>query len=89
MSPELEVSRGVLIDTQAYELKLPSDKLNRLQALLDRWLPRRSCTKKDLESLIGHLSHVATVVGKIGSIYFHLSSVLGENVGVNVFIIVK
>ena len=53
---------GILIDTQAYELRLPSDKLNRLQALLDRWLPRRSCTKKDLESLIGHLSHAATVV---------------------------
>ena len=41
---------GILIDTQAYELRLPVNKLSRLQALLDRWLPRRSCTKKDLES---------------------------------------
>ena len=53
---------GILIDTQAYELRLPTDKLSRLQALVDRWFPRRSCTKKDLESLIGHLSHAATVV---------------------------
>ena len=53
---------GILIDTQAYELRLPADKLSRLQALLDRWLPRTSCTKKDLESLISYLSHAATVV---------------------------
>ena len=53
---------GILIDTQAYELRLPADKLSQLQALLDRWLPRTSCTKKDLESLISYLSHAATVV---------------------------
>ena len=53
---------GILIDTQAYELRLLADKLSRLQALRDRWLPRRSWTKKDLESLIGYLSHAATVV---------------------------
>ena len=33
-----------------------------MQALLRWWAPRRSCTCKELESLLGNLSHAATVV---------------------------
>ena len=53
---------GIIIDTEAFELQLPADKLHRLQALLSSWCARKSCTKKELESLLGHLSHAATVV---------------------------
>ena len=53
---------GILIDTHTFELRLPQDKLTRLQALLSVWVGRKSCTKHDLESLLGHLSHAATVV---------------------------
>jgi len=55
---------GILIDTHAFELRLPGDKLARLQALLQTWSGKRSCTKKELESLLGHLSHAATVVAQ-------------------------
>ena len=53
---------GIIIDTEAFELQLPAEKLHKLQALLSSWCARKSCTKKELESLLGHLSHAATVV---------------------------
>ena len=49
---------GVLIDTQNLELRLPSDKLSRLQALVSDWQKRHTCTRKELESLLGHLSQL-------------------------------
>ena len=53
---------GIIIDTEAFELRLPAEKLHKLQALLSSWCARKSCTKKELESLLGHLSHAAMVV---------------------------
>lgn len=53
---------GILIDTRVFELRIPAEKLQRLKQLLQRWSRRTSCTRKDLESLLGHLSHAATVV---------------------------
>ena len=53
---------GIGIDTVHFQLSLPAEKLQRLQTLLRQWLPRRACTRKELDSLIGHLSHAATVI---------------------------
>ena len=53
---------GIQIDTTQFQLSLPHDKLSRLQSLLDSWKFRKSCTKQELESLAGHLSHAATVI---------------------------
>ena len=53
---------GILIDTQKFILQLPQDKVERLKSLIHQWEGRRSCTKRDLLSLIGHLSHACRVV---------------------------
>ena len=53
---------GVLIDTNAFELRLPADKLQRMRSMVSSWSTRESCRRKDLESLLGHLSHAAIVV---------------------------
>ena len=53
---------GIVIDTVMFELRLPVDKLTRLQDLLRRWSTRTFCQKHELESLLGHLSHAASVV---------------------------
>ncbi len=53
---------GIEIDSARQELRLPADKLARLQQLIGIWQSRRSCVKTDLLSLIGHLQHAATVV---------------------------
>ena len=53
---------GILIDTHRFELRLPAEKLLHLQSTLQQWVERRSCTRRELGSLLGHLSHAATVV---------------------------
>ena len=70
---------GILIDTHSFELRLPADKLTRLQTLLSVWVGRTSCTKRDLESLLGHLSHAATVVVKGCTFLQHLFPLLSVN----------
>ena len=53
---------GINIDTAEFKLSLPVDKIQRLQVLLYQWRSRKSCTRRELESFIGHLSHAATVI---------------------------
>ena len=44
------------------QLRLPLPKLQGLQAMVNCWLTRRSATKRELLSLIGHCQHAASVV---------------------------
>ncbi len=53
---------GILIDTELFQLRLPGEKLSRLRHLVASWRHKKSCTRKELESLVGHLSHAATVI---------------------------
>ena len=53
---------GILLDTEKLEVRLPDEKLRRLQLLLAEWRDKRSCTKRDLLSLIGTLQHACRVV---------------------------
>jgi len=53
---------GILIDTHNFELRLPAEKLGRLQDTIRQWVGRHSCTRSELESLLGHLLHAATVI---------------------------
>ncbi len=53
---------GILIDTESFELRLPDEKIQHLMTLLNTWSMKRSCTRKDLESLLGHLSHAASII---------------------------
>ena len=53
---------GLEFDTQAMELRLSSQTVIKLHTLIQSWLQRCSCTKSELESLIGSLSHACKVV---------------------------
>ena len=53
---------GIQIDTTLFQLSLPGEKVSRLRTLLEQWKWRKSCTRKKLESLLGHLCHAATVI---------------------------
>ena len=53
---------GILIDTLKMEMRLPTEKLERLKQLIDQWDSRKHCLKRELESLIGQLHHASTVV---------------------------
>ena len=52
----------ILLDTVAMELRLPEEKLRRLKSLIQQWKTKRSCTKRELLSLIGQLQHACRVV---------------------------
>lgn len=53
---------GIQIDTIKMQISLPQEKLERLKGLLREWKTKKCCTRRELESLIGHLQHVAKVV---------------------------
>ena len=48
---------GFIIDMTAMEIRLPEEKLCHLKSLLEGWISRKSCTKRELLSLIGSLQH--------------------------------
>ena len=53
---------GIEIDSVARELRLPADKLQRLSTVLASWADRKTCLRKELESLVGLLNHACKVV---------------------------
>lgn len=53
---------GIEVDTVAMQLQLPLDKLRRLQGLLSDWGDKKTCERRELESLIGLLNHACKVV---------------------------
>lgn len=53
---------GIVIDTIKGELRLPKDKLDRLITSVSEWGRRRTCTRKELESLIGVIQHACKVI---------------------------
>ena len=53
---------GIEINSVTGQLRLPADKLTRLQTTLHEWGDRKACTRKELESLIGSLNHACKVV---------------------------
>ncbi len=53
---------GIIIDTDKRELRLPTIKLQRLMEEVKLWLRKRSCTRRELESLIGTMQHACKVI---------------------------
>ena len=53
---------GMELDSTNMEIRLPSDKLERLRVLLEGWSKRRAGKKRDLLSLIGYLHHASKAV---------------------------
>ena len=53
---------GIILDTCRMEIRLPTDKLSRMQGMLKAWLSRKKATKRDILSLVGTLQHATKVV---------------------------
>ena len=53
---------GIEVDTEAAELRLPQDKLERLRSLLEDRGDRKACGMRELESLVGVFNHTCKVV---------------------------
>jgi dTDP-4-amino-4,6-dideoxygalactose transaminase len=48
---------GIELGSINLQLKLPWEKLEKLKELVAKWRQRKVCTKRELQSLAGHLSH--------------------------------
>ena len=53
---------GFELDTMALEVRLPRHKLAELRELSGQWQGKKSCSMKELESLVGKLAHASRVV---------------------------
>ena len=59
---------GIVLDTEAMELRLPDEKVTQLKGLLEEWLVKKSCRKRELLSFIGKLAHACKIV-RVGRIF--------------------
>ena len=53
---------GFELDTVKCEIRIPEEKLQQLETLLQSWEGKKSCTKHELDSLIGQLQHATNVI---------------------------
>ena len=53
---------GIEINTTRGLLRLPAEKLEQLQSLLQEWGDQKVCVTRELESLIGILNHACKVI---------------------------
>ena len=61
---------GFELDTGAMEVRLPQAKIEELHSMIPSWMHKRSCKKKELESLVGKLAYACKVV-KPGKTFLH------------------
>ena len=53
---------GFELDSIRGEIRLSGQELTEIRSEVHWWLDRKSCTKRELESLVGRLSHASRVV---------------------------
>ena len=53
---------GIILDSKHMEARLPNDKLVRIRGMLQSFVNKKSCTKKELLSLLGHLNFACRVI---------------------------
>lgn len=63
---------GITLDSINMEARLPLEKLDRINSLLSEFLIKRSCTKRELLQIMGHLSFASRVVVPGRSFVSHL-----------------
>lgn len=59
---------GIILDSFRMEIRLPDEKAQELQGLLEQWACRQVCRKRDLLSLIGKLAHACKVI-RVGHLF--------------------
>ena len=52
------VCLGVLIDTEKDSMAIPDDKLAQINEMATQWLDKRTCTKRQLQSILGLLLYI-------------------------------
>ena len=53
---------GILVDTNAFTLSIPEEKLKEIKHLIAQWQHKKSCSKSKLQSLLGSLLYISKCV---------------------------
>lgn len=53
---------GITLDSDKMEARLPEEKVNHISKLLDTFMVKKSCTKRELLQLLGHLNFATRVI---------------------------
>ena len=53
---------GIILDSDRMEARLPEDKVHRISKLLNTFMVKKSCTKRELLQLLGHLNFATRVI---------------------------
>ena len=56
---------GIMVDTILFQLRLPPEKVTLLKTLVEELSRRRSCTRRELESFVGHLDVLGIFVRQL------------------------
>ncbi len=71
---------GIILDTLRMEARLPQEKLDRIRAFLNSMLHRKTCTKREMLQLLGHLNFACRVIRPGRSF---ISRIIDASKGVN------
>ena len=73
------VCLGILVDTQTLTISIPSEKLQAIKQRCYQWSSKRSCTKRELQSLLGSLLYVTKCIKYARFFLNRMLNVLREN----------
>ena len=63
---------GIILDSELSEARLPTNKVDRINGILKSFLDKKSCSKKQLLSLLDHLNFASRVIRPGRSFVSHL-----------------
>ncbi|XP_033731470.1 uncharacterized protein LOC117344735 [Pecten maximus] len=63
---------GVCLDSEKMEARLPVEKIDRIREILNSFSQRKTCTKRELLSLLGHMNFASRVIRPGRSFVSHL-----------------
>lgn len=53
---------GIILDSKAMQARLPQDKVSRISIMLGTFMHRKTCTKRELLQLLGHLNFASRII---------------------------
>jgi DNA-directed RNA polymerase subunit N (RpoN/RPB10) len=53
---------GIILDSDKMEARLPEEKVNHISKLLDTFIVKKYCIKRELLQLLGHINFATRVV---------------------------
>ena len=74
------VCLGILVDTVAQMISIPTDKLQQIKNICSSWSSKTYCSKRDLQSLLGSLLYITKCIKPARYLLNRMLALLAQNV---------